>query len=108
MKALEAIEALGKLNEEQIKRKTFLKEFFKNQEYNKIIGEADALKDQGYFEEALVEIQKAQALTGDTAYTQALESEITVKRDIRLSKQWKKKSVSKHADRRLGKRIIIF
>ena len=94
LKALEAIEALGKLNEEQIKRKTFLKEFFKNQEYNKIIGEADALKDQGYFEEALVEIKKAQALTGDTASTQALESEITVKRDIRLSKQWKKKALA--------------
>ena len=94
LKALEAIEASGKLNEEQIKRKTFLKEFFKNQEYNKIIGEADALKDQGYFEEALVEIKKAQALTGDTASTQALESEITVKRDIRLSKQWKKKALA--------------
>ena len=94
LKALEAIEALGKLNEEQIKRKTFLKEFFKNQEYNKIIGEADALKDLGYFEEALVEIQKARDLTGDTASIKALESEITVKRDIKLSKQWKKKALA--------------
>tara|TARA_B100000674_G_scaffold497622_2_gene532125 strand:- start:4866 stop:6332 length:1467 start_codon:yes stop_codon:yes gene_type:complete len=94
LKALEEIEALGKLNEEQNKRKIFLKEFFKNQEYNKIIGEAGALKDLGYFEEALVEIQKARALTGDTASTQDLESEVTVRRDIKLSKQWKTKALA--------------
>ena len=94
LKALESMEKLGKLNEEQIKRKNYLKEFFKNKKYNKIIGEAGTLKDLGYFEEALVKIQKARTLAGDTDSIKALQSEITMKRDMRLSEQWKKKALA--------------